>query len=137
MVYRDTSGSLFAGLLGDYNVTGTKADKDQTRPTTANNGAISDQYMSYASGATTYGWYGATLNIGETYKVAIVYDVETGLADFYVDGVLVSDDMDAHATKVVADKSLFYGVFFYPRKDGCKFTLDNVYLGVIDGVIAE
>ena len=93
--------------------------------------------MSYASGATTYGWYGATLNIGETYKVAIVYDVETGKVDFYVDGVLVSDDMNAHATKVVADKSLFYGVFFYPRKDGCKFTLDNVYLGVIDGVIAE
>ena len=134
MAYKDTSGSLFAGLLGDANAAD---DLDQSRPTSSNVAAISDQYMSYASGATTYGWYGATLNIGETYKICIVYDVETGNSDFYVDGVLVSDDMNAHATKVVADTSLFYGAFFYPRASGCTFTLDNVYLGVIDGVIAE
>ena len=123
-----SGGSLYGGLLGEFYYNG------ETTPTTRNNGGICYNAVTYID-ESTYTWFGQTLNIGTTYKIALVYDIETNKCSVYVDNIFVAEDS---FTRTNTDDSVFYGVFFLSRQaGGCKYSLDNVYLGVIDGVIAE
>lgn len=127
MVYVD-GGSFFGGFLGEHYLSG------ESLPTTKTDGAINYDTALYAEGATTLDWYGYTFEVGTTYKLALVYDIETDICSVYVNNTLIAED--DYSSKI-ADDSVFYGVFFYPRVNGCVYTFDNVYLGVIDGVVAE
>ena len=123
-----SGGSLFAGLLGEFYYNG------ESTPTTRNNGGICYSTVNYVD-ESTYTWFGQTLSIGTTYKIALVYDIEINKCSVYVDGQLVAEES---FTRTNTDDSVFYGVFFLSRQSGgCKYSLDNVYLGVIDGVVAE
>ena len=128
-----TGGSCFGGLLGvKYDAASIIPDA----PITTNPGAFMDNGITAPSAnATTFTWLGQTFNIGETYKITIIYDVETKTSNIMVNGKTVATDQTFTAT--YKDNSVFYGACFYPRINGNTFTIDNAYLGVINGVIAE
>lgn len=131
-VYKDT-GSAFFGFI-------TYADQYKSgslicENTTTNVAAFADFYLKVSSDASTYDWFGYTLDVGTTYNIRTVYDVETDTVSVYINGSLATT-VSSYATTPKTD-SVFRAFTFYPRIAGLEFTLDNVFIGVVDGVAAE
>ncbi len=129
-VYR-SNGAAFSGFLGKFTVGGVEN-------ATTDNACFSNAYIAVAENLNTYNWFGYTLNVGTTYNIRTVYDVTTDITSVYINGELVgSADSGCNSTVKGNDDSVFYGFMFYPRISGYEFTLDNVFIGVVDGVAAE
>jgi len=131
-VYKDAKGSAFIGFI-------TYADQVSSsitiQNTTTNAAAFADVYMTVSSDASSFGWFGETLSVGKKYNLRAVYDVETDVCTVYVNGVEVASAEYGTSNSVKSrDDSVYRGFMFYPRVSGMEFTLDNVFVGVIDGV---
>ena len=126
-VYRST-GVAFSGFLGKFTVGGIEN-------ATTDNACFSNAYLEVAESLDTYKWFGYTLNVGTTYNIRTEYDVTSDITSVYINGTLVaSEEFGCNNTVKGNDDSVFYGFMFYPRKAGYEFTLDNVFIGVVDGV---
>ena len=132
-VYKDTTGSAFFGFItyADQIKNGSVICED----TTNNAAAFADFYLKVSSDATTYTWFGYTLDVGATYNIRTVYDVESNTVSVYINDALVTT-VSSYATSPKSD-SVFRGFMFYPRIGGYEFTLDNVFIGVVNGVAAS
>lgn len=133
-VYKDTNGSAFIGFI-------TYADQTSgdiiIQNTTTNGAAFADVYMTVTSDAKSYGWFGESLIVGKKYNLRTVYDVETDICTIYVNGEQVASAEYATSKSVNnRDDSVYRGFIFYPRVSGMEFALDNVFVGVVDGVEA-
>lgn len=88
------------------------------------------------------------LEIGTTYKMRFEYDTTTGITSIYINGVLV--DQNVADNGVAANANSINGVktdkgnpnnkfgdfIFIWRRYG-KISFDNIYYGIINGVVAE
>ena len=93
--------------------------------------------MTVGSDLQGFGWFGKNLTVGESYNLRAVYDVETDVCTIFVDGEQVASAEYGTSNSVKnRDDSVYRGFIFYPRVSGMEFTLDNVFVGVVDGVKA-
>ena len=132
-VYKN-NGAAFVGFI-------TYADQVSNgvtiQGTTTNGAAFADAYMTVTTDAQSYGWFGESLVVGKSYNLRIVYDVETDICTVYVNGEQVASAEYGTSNSVKnRDDSVYRGFIFYPRVSGMEFTLDNVFVGVVDGVEA-
>ena len=132
-VYKDVNGSAFIGFI-------TCADQYKNNVvivenTTTNAAAFADSYMTVSSDSQSFGWFGENLAVGKKYNLRAVYDVETDVCTVFVDGAQVASAEYGTSNSVKnRDDSVYRGFIFYPRVSGMEFTLDNVFVGVVDGV---
>lgn len=134
-IYKDSNGSAFIGFItyADQYKNGEVIAED----TTTNAAAFADAYMTVSSDTNSFGWFGNNLTVGKKYNLRAVYDVETDVCTIFVDGEQVAS-MEYGTSNSVKnrDDSVYRGFIFYPRVSGMEFTLDNVFVGVVDGVKA-
>ena len=134
-IYKDSNGSAFIGFItyADQYKNGEVIAED----TTTNAAAFADAYMTVSSDTNSFGWFGNNLTVGKKYNLRAVYDVETDVSTIFVDGEQVAS-MEYGTSNSVKnrDDSVYRGFIFYPRASGMEFTLDNVFVGVVDGVKA-
>ncbi len=133
-VYKDTKGSAFIGFITYEDQTSSGVTVQNT---TTNGAAFADVYMTVTSDTQSYGWFGESLTVGKSYNLRAVYDVETDICMIYVNGEQVASAEYGTSNAVKnRDDSVYRGFIFYPRVTGMEFTLDNVFVGVVDGVEA-
>ena len=130
-VYK-SNGAAFVGFITYANQSnGSITIQDST----TNAAAFADAYMTVSNDAQSYGWFGESLVVGKSYNLRVVYDVETDICTVYVDGEEVASAEYGTSNSVKnRDDSVYRGFIFYPRVSGMEFTIDNVFVGVVDGV---
>lgn len=119
-----TDNELFVGMLG------LRTDKVMT-----NDHMLNLHHLTCDGTSATF--FGVEMELKKTYNVTVIYDIETDLTDIYFDGVLVGNDIARKTTYSAVDDHYFVGFAFTSRVANPSYTVDNVYFGVIDGVIAE
>lgn len=80
----------------------------------------------------------ALLNMGVRYNLRVEYSMATGTTDVYVNGELVgtANYGTVNPTDYNNPNNALGGFLVYSRRQ-CEITMDNIYVGVINGVVAE
>ena len=127
----NASGNIFTGFL--------TPDAEFT----TNNSCFELGYADTLDQAAPFNYFtffekSVPLNMGVRYNVRVEYSMSTGTTDVYVNGELVGTAN--YGTKDPTDynnaNNALGGFLFYCRR-AASITLDNAYVGVINGVVAE
>ena len=127
----NSSGNIFTGFL--------TADAEIT----TNQSCFEVGYANTKDTAAPFNYFtffedDAPLNMGVRYNVRVEYSMETGMTSVYINGELVG--VANYGTSAATDYSnpnnALGGFLFYCRR-AASITLDNVCVGVINGVVAE
>ena len=127
----NSSGNIFTGFL--------KADAEIT----TNNSVFELGYADTLDQAAPFNYFtffekSVPLNMGVRYNVRVEYSMDTGTSNVYVNGELIgtANYGTANPTDYNNPNNALGGFLFYCRR-AASITLDNAYLGVINGVVAE
>lgn len=146
--YKDT-GVLFFSFMPDIldeamlNVKDSKGNVMYKN--TTNNPAFTSGYLTVTGNASAVGDEyvifdkNAPMQFGVVYNVRFEYDIATKLITTYINGVKtgVYQGNASGANRIVNDDSEFFGIGIYYRKASTAINFDNIYIGVVDGVVAE
>ncbi len=127
----NSSGNIFTGFL--------TADAELT----TNNSCFEVGYANTKDTAAPFNYFtffedDAPLNMGVRYNVRVEYSTETGMTSVYINGELVgvANYGTVNPTDYNNPNNALGGFLFYCRR-AASITLDNVCVGVINGVVAE
>ena len=129
-VYSD-SGNIFLGFLtADADVTTNNTCFEQDTIFTMDKSAPFNYFTVYEDSAL--------LNMGVRYNVRLEYSMETGMTDVYINGehVGTANYGTANPTDYNNPNNALGGICFYYRR-ASDVIIDNVCIGVINGVVAE
>ncbi len=127
----NASGNIFTGFL--------TADAEMT----TNDSCFEFGYADTLDQAAPFNYFtffekSVPLNMGVRYNVRVEYSMSTGTSNVYVNGELVgtANYGTVNPTDYNNPNNALGGFLFYCRR-AASITLDNAYIGVIDGVVAE
>ncbi|MBR3806091.1 MAG: hypothetical protein IKJ13_04545 [Clostridia bacterium] len=144
----DGTGSIFISFMPnvlDENMKNIASGSVTAYKNTANTFAYASGYLTVtgtkAAPGNEYTLFdrNTPLQVGVVYNIRFEYDVTTKLITSYLNGVKTGT-YQANASgsnRIVTDDSEFFGIGLYHRVGGMNLTFDNIFIGVVDGVVAE